>query len=188
MSEPIFFDSPEALRRWLEQHGASHTELHVGFIKKTAAGAPLTWPQSVDEALCAGWIDGVRHSIDAQRYRIRFTPRKPRSHWSAINIARVAELQAAGRMTEAGLAAFAARSAERSARASYEQKPEDVFFQGAELKTFKAHAAAWRFFEAQPPGWRQQMIWRVLSAKKPETRARRLATLMAACAEGRRMA
>ena len=184
---PEFFDGPEALRRWLAEHGADAPELHIGFIKAGTGRANLSWPQSVDEALCAGWIDGVRHRIDDEYYRIRFTPRKPSSHWSAINIARIAELREQGRMTPAGEAAFAARSEERSARMPHEQKDEHIAFGQAELKALRADKAAWRYFEAAPPGYQRVAIWRVMSAKRPETRERRLADLIAACADGRRL-
>ncbi len=182
---PHFFDSPEALRDWFTQHAASSTELIVGFVKTATGRAGLTWPQSVDEALCVGWIDGIRHRLDDEHYKIRFTPRKPGSHWSAVNIKRVPELQAEGRMTPAGLAAFEARTEARSRRASYEQ--ETVALPPEDLRTFKAHRAAWRFFSATPPGYQRKVIWRVISAKRADTRARRLAQLIEACGRGERL-
>ena len=184
---PLFLDGPEALRDWFARHAATSTELVVGFVKTHTGRAPLTWPQSVDEALCVGWIDGVRTRIDDEHYKIRFTPRKPSSHWSAVNIRRVAEVAAQGRMTPAGLAAFAARTEERSVRASYEQRDEDVAFDAASLRELQRHPQAWQWFQAQPPGWRKQMTWRVMNAKRADTRDRRLALLIAACAEGRRL-
>jgi uncharacterized protein YdeI (YjbR/CyaY-like superfamily) len=141
----------------------------------------------VDEALCYGWIDGVRRSVDADRYTIRFTPRQPRSTWSAVNIARVAELTAEGRMAPAGLAAFAARSEARSGIYSYEQRA-DAALDPAEEATFQADAAAWAFFQAQPPGYRRTATWWVISAKQAATRQRRLATLIADSAAGRTLA
>lgn len=182
---PTFFDSPEELRKWFAKHAATAAELIVGFTKTSTGRAGLTWPQAVDEALCVGWIDGVRHGLDAERYKIRFTPRKPRSHWSAKNINRVAELEALGRMRPAGLAAFAARTEARSRRASYEQEAEIVFGDEA-LQAFRKHKAAWRFFAAQPPGYRRKVTWLVISPKRPETRAKRLAHLIAMSAEGKR--
>ena len=184
-SAPTFFDSPAHLRKWFARNGATAGELIVGFMKVSTGKAGLSWPEAVDEALCVGWIDGVRHRLDDERYKIRFTPRKSGSHWSAVNIRRVAELQAQGRMQPAGLAAFAARTEARSRRASYEQG-ENVVFGDAELKLFRKHKAAWRFFESTPPGYRRRVTWRVVSAKRPETRAKRLAELIAASAEAKR--
>lgn len=184
--EPTFFADADALRRWFARHAATATELHVGFVKRHTGRAGLSWPQSVDEALCFGWIDGVRHRIDDEHYRIRFTPRKRGSHWSAVNIRRVAELQAAGRMQPAGLEAFGARTEARSRRAAYEQD-HDVAFGAAELKAMKSNKAAWRYFEASPPWYRRKATWIVISAKRPETRVRRLEKLIAACAEGRQI-
>ncbi len=146
----------------------------------------MTWPQSVDEALCVGWIDGIRKRIDEDSYLIRFTPRRKGSHWSAINIRRVGELQAMGRMQPAGLAAFAQRTEAKSAKASYEQAamPE---LEPAQITIFKRDKAAWKFYLAQPPGYRRRVNWWVTSAKQEATRGRRLSVLIAACAEGRRL-
>jgi uncharacterized protein YdeI (YjbR/CyaY-like superfamily) len=184
--EPLFFENAAALRRWFAKSAATAKVLAIGFMKKGTGVPSITWPEAVDEALCVGWIDGVRHRIDDARYRIRFTPRKPGSHWSNINIRRVAELEKTGRMKAAGRKAFAARSEARSGRASYEQRsvaklaPQDI-------KLFKKNAAAWKYFGAVPPGYRQLVTFWVISARKPETRNRRLLTLIDACAQGRRL-
>ena len=185
MAEPRYFRSPGAFRSWLEKNHAKADELLVGFYKKGTGKPSLTWPESVDEALCFGWIDGVRRRVDDERYTIRFTPRRPTSIWSAVNIKRVAELEELGRMTDAGRAAFAKRSAKKSAVYSYENKPESL--PPGDEKRFRANDDAWAFFSEQPPGYRRVALYWVLSAKKPETRERRLATLIADSAAGRRL-
>jgi uncharacterized protein YdeI (YjbR/CyaY-like superfamily) len=182
---PIYFEDAGALARWLRANADTASELIVGFMKAGTGAPGLTWPQAVDEALCVGWIDGVRHRVDAHRYRIRFTPRRPGSHWSAVNIAKVEALQAAGRMTPAGLAAFAQRTEARSRRASYERG--EVVFSAGQLHTFRQVPAAWRYFEACPPGYRKQLTCWVVSAKQDATQARRLMQLIEACAAGRRL-
>lgn len=185
VTEPIYFEHAAALRRWFRAHAGTATELAVGFTK-IGRGAPgLTWSDAVDEALCVGWIDGVRHRVDESRYRIRFTPRKPGSHWSAVNIAKVEALSAAARMTPAGLAAFAQRTQARSMKAAYEQG--EVAFAAAQMRAFKRDKTAWRYFEACPPGYRKQMTWWVVSAKQAATQDRRLTRLIEACAMGRRL-
>ena len=185
-TEPTFFASADHFRQWLSAHGTDATELVVGFVKTHTGRAPMTWPQAVDEALCFGWIDGVRHRIDDDHYRIRFTPRKTTSHWSAVNIKRVPELEAEGRMTPAGLAAFALRTEARSRKASYEQDgfPE---LSPEQTKAFRKNKAAWAFYEKLPAGYRRQVNWLIISAKQQATRDRRFAILVAACAEGRRL-
>lgn len=155
-------------------------------MKKGTGVASVTWPEAVDEALCVGWIDGVRHRIDNKRYRIRFTLRRRGSHWSNINIRRVAVLKSAGRMKAAGLAAFAARENSKSGRASYEQR-KTAKLSPQDIKVFKRNAAAWTYYGALPPGYRKTVAWWVISAKKSETRAKRLRTLIEACANGRRL-
>jgi len=186
VSEPIFFSNTAALRRWFAQHARSETVLVVGFMKKGTGVPSVTWPQAVDEALCVGWIDGVRHRIDDARYRIRFTPRKRGSHWSNINIRRVAALKRAGRMKAAGLAAFKARSKDKSGRASYEQKTP-VKLSPQDISAIKRNAPAWKYYGTLPPGYKKLANWWITSAKKPETRARRLALVIDACAQGRRL-
>jgi uncharacterized protein YdeI (YjbR/CyaY-like superfamily) len=182
---PTFFKDATAWRAWLEEHGTHSSELIVGFVKTHTGRATVSWPQAVDEALCFGWIDGVRTSIDENHYKIRFSPRKPNSRWSAVNIKRVPELEAAGRMTKTGLAAFALRTEERSRTGSYEQK-EFPELSEAETSEFKTNKAAWAFYEALPPSYRRKVNWLIISAKQEATRAKRFNALVAACAESRR--
>ncbi len=185
-SEPKFFATPGAFRTWLEKHGASSAELLVGFHKVDSGRPSMTWPQSVDEALCVGWIDGVRRRIDDSAYSIRFTPRRRDSNWSAVNIARVQVLTAEGRMQPAGLAAFEQRSEKRSGIYAYEQRDQAQFGAG-ELAAFRAECAAWEFFEKQPPGYRKLMQFHVMSAKLAATRSKRLAKLIEFSASGQRL-
>jgi uncharacterized protein YdeI (YjbR/CyaY-like superfamily) len=174
------------MRAWLEQHHDSERELLVGYYKKGVDKPTLTWPESVDEALCFGWIDGVRRRIDDESYCIRFTPRRARSTWSAVNIARMPELVAAGRMTTAGLHAFEARTADNSAVYSYDAKDPGQLDE-QELAAIRADPAAWAFWEKQPPSYRRAVVHWVTSAKRPETRDKRLATLVSDSAAGRRI-
>lgn len=182
---PIYFADAAAFGQWLATNAASASELAVGFYKRGSGRPSLSWPEAVDEALCVGWIDGVRRRIDDQAYQIRFTPRRAGSHWSAVNIARMAVLGAAGRLQPAGLAAWALRSEARSARAAYEQA-DPARLPPAALAVFQAEPAAWAFFRAQPPGYRHQMVWWVISAKRPETQVRRLQSLVETSARGQR--
>jgi uncharacterized protein YdeI (YjbR/CyaY-like superfamily) len=182
--EPTFFATPDAFRAWLEEHHASATELLVGFHKKRSGKPSITWPEAVDQALCFGWIDGVRRSIDDDSYSIRFTPRKPNSTWSAVNVARVEELTRQGLMRPAGLEAFARRSPERTTTYSYEQRAGAALDPEHERR-FRADKAAWAFFQAQPPWYRRAATWWVVSAKREQTRERRLAQLIADSAAGR---
>lgn len=182
-----FFATPEEWRAWLDAHHESVPELWVGFWKVGSGRPSITWPQAVDQALCYGWIDGVRKGIDAESYRIRFTPRRPTSIWSAVNVARVAALSEAGLMTPAGLAAFANRRADRTGVYSFERR-EAAVFDADMLAELRAHAEAWEFFSAQPPGYRKVATHWVMSAKRPETRRRRFATLLDDSANGRRLA
>ena len=184
--QPVFFATPAEFRAWLDAHGATATELVVGFHKVGSGLPSMTWPQSVDEALCTGWIDGVRKRIDEQRYQIRFTPRKATSHWSAVNIERMAVLVAQGRVAPAGLAAFARRTEERSRRASYERE-DTPQLEPAHEKLFRRHKAAWAFFDRQPPSYRRRMLHWVGNGRQPATRERRLARLIEACAAGLRL-
>ncbi len=183
--EPTFFPTPAAFRKWLETNHASATELLAGFYKKDSGKPSITWPESVDQALCYGWIDGVRRRIDEVSYSIRFTPRKQISNWSAINIARVAELTRLGLMRPAGLRAFEQRREEKSAIYTYENAVRTL--DPAAEKTFRANRKAWQFFNAQAPSYRRVCIYWVTSAKKEETRARRLATLINDSANGERV-
>ncbi len=185
-SHAVYFESPAAFRRWLETNHDSATELTVGFHKRHTGRPSLTWPESVDEALCFGWIDGVRHSVDEDRYTIRFTPRKPSSNWSVVNIRRVEALVRDMRMRPAGLRAFEAKRADRSGVYSFEQR-DQAKLSPVEERQFRANRAAWRFFEAQPPGYRRVTTFWVVSAKREETRARRLERLIRESAEGQRV-
>ena len=182
--DPIYFESPAALRDWFDANHATATELWVGQHRKATGRPSLTWSETVDEALCVGWIDGVRYSVDSERFTQRFTPRRKGSNWSAVNIAKVRELTAEGRMRPAGLAAFEARSDARSGIYSYEQRGSATL-EPAEEATFRANEAAWAWFEARGASYRQAATWWVVSAKRPETRARRLAALIEDSAAGR---
>jgi uncharacterized protein YdeI (YjbR/CyaY-like superfamily) len=181
-----FFETAEKFAAWLQSHGESAAELIVGYYKRGTGRASMSWPESVDAALCFGWIDGVRKRIDADRYQIRFTPRKRHSIWSAINIERVRALQSAGRMREPGLKAFALRRPAKSGIYSYEQTQTAVLTRSEEAR-FRKAKTAWKFFAAQPRSYRHQMIWRILSAKRADTRAKRLAALIKASHEQRRL-
>ena len=186
MSDPQYFDNALAFRAWLQANAATAAELLVGYHKVGSGRPSLSWPESVDEALCFGWIDGVRRRIDDQRYSIRFTPRKPGSNWSAINIAKVEQLRAQGRMTPAGETAFAHRTDAKSVIYAYEQA-HTAELSADELCRFQRQAAAWRFFEATPPSYRKVVLHWVTTAKRADTRAARLAQLMQACAAGERL-
>jgi uncharacterized protein YdeI (YjbR/CyaY-like superfamily) len=181
-----FFRTPAEWRAWLDAHAAEGGEIWVGFFKRGAGERGLTWPESVDQALCFGWIDGRRQSIDATRYRIRFTQRKPRSIWSTVNVARVAELEAQGLMQPAGIEAFARRREDRSGVYSHEQAGEPVLDASAEAR-FRERAGAWEFFQAQAPSYRKAALWWVVNAKRAETRERRLERLIGDSAEARRL-
>jgi uncharacterized protein YdeI (YjbR/CyaY-like superfamily) len=181
-----FFEAADEFAAWLDKHGAEAPELIVGFYKRGTARKSMSWPESVDAALCFGWIDGVRKRIDEHSYQIRFTPRKPKSIWSAINVERVRILKREGRMRESGLKAYSYRREEKSKIYSYEQKDTARLERSEELK-FRKEKRAWKFFEAQPRGYRQQMLWRIVSAKRPETRERRLAALIKASQEQQRL-
>jgi len=185
--EPRFFATSAEFRGWLEAHHADETELLVGFYKRASGRPSITWAESVDEALCFGWIDGVRRSIDADSYSIRFTPRQKRSIWSAVNIRRAEELIAEGRMAPAGLAAFSRRTEDRSRVYSHERS-EAPQLDPSQQARFEADAAAWEWFAAQAPFYRRQALHWVTSAKRPETRERRLASLIADSAAGRKVA
>jgi uncharacterized protein YdeI (YjbR/CyaY-like superfamily) len=176
--QPRFFKTPAAFRKWLAANHAKSKELWVGFYKKDSGKPSITWPESVDEALCVGWIDGVRKSLDAESYVIRFSPRKPNSIWSAVNIRNVERLITEGRMQPAGMRAYEARKEFRSGIYAYEQRSPELVEPYA--TTFKNNKAAWEFFSAQPPGYRKMMNWWIVSAKREETRLERLARLIKA--------
>lgn len=181
--KPKFFKSPSAFRKWLDAHHASSKELWVGFYKKNSGKPSIDWPQSVDAALCFGWIDGIRKRIDEESYMIRFTPRKPSSVWSAVNIANATKLIKQKRMQPAGLKAFEARKENRSGIYSYEQRSAELV--EPYLGKLKRNQAARKFFQSQPAGYRKQMNWWVVSAKREETRLKRLDQLIEDSAQGR---
>jgi uncharacterized protein YdeI (YjbR/CyaY-like superfamily) len=182
--EPLFFATPDEWRQWLAEHHADRQELWVGFYKKGSGRPSITWPESVDQALCFGWIDGVLKTIDADSYRIRFTPRRPGSNWSLVNIRRVGELSALGLMQPAGLKAFEERRADRSGTYSFEQREQAALAPEYEAE-LRANAAAWEFFQRQAPWYRKAVTWWIVSAKQEATRRRRLATLVECSANGR---
>ena len=184
LSDAIYFSSPAEFGAWLEQHHETEKELWLGYWKKATGKPSLTWSQAVDEALCFGWIDGVMRGIDDERHVQRFTPRKPTSNWSEVNIAKVAKLRAEGRMRPAGEAAFARRREDRSGVYSFEQRNEPQL-EPEQEERFRANEAAWKYFMSRPPSYRKPALWWVVSAKKPETRERRLATLIEDSAAGR---
>ena len=185
-TEICFFAKPQDFRKWLEAHHGDTSELWVGFYRKGSGRPSITWPESVKEALCVGWIDGLRKTIDAKSYKIRFTPRKATSNWSAVNIALVQELTTLGRMRPAGVKAFELRKEEKSGIYAYENRKSAVLGK-AEEEQFRARAKAWDFFQRQPEGYRKLMTWQVISAKKVETRRKRLEKLIVASEAGRRL-
>ena len=185
-SPPKFFAKPADFRKWLKSNHAKEPELWVGFYKVGSGKPSITWPQSVDQALCFGWIDGIRKSIDADSYMIRFTPRRKTSIWSAVNLKRAQELIDSGEMQPAGAKAFAERDPKKANRYAFEQA--HVEFSPEQLKAFKKNKAAWTFFQTQPPSYRKPATWWVVSAKQEATRARRLATLIDYSAAGERIA
>src|SRR5713226_7288990 len=166
---PTFFPTPSDFRAWFEAHHDKFHELFVGFHKKSSGKASITWPESVDAALCFGWIDGIRKSIDETSYTIRFTPRRPTSTWSAVNIKRVQQLKEMGLMHPSGLKASAARSAKKSAIYSYEQR-KTARFAREQDKQFRANKAAWEFFRSQAPSYQRVATYWVISAKREETK------------------
>ena len=182
--EPIYFASAGEFREWLADNHATASEVQVGFYKRHTKRPSPTWSESVDEALCYGWIDGIGRRVDEDRYTIRFTPRRPSSIWSAINIAKVASLEAAGRMTDTGRAAFAARRADRSGVYSYERPPQ---LPEEYRRVLEANPAAVAHFDACPPSYRRGAIWWVASAKREDTRQRRIESLVEHHARGERI-
>jgi uncharacterized protein YdeI (YjbR/CyaY-like superfamily) len=180
----VFFETPADFRAWLAENHETADELWVGFHKKATGKPSITWPEAVDEALRVGWIDSLRRSLGEESYMIRFTPRKPRSTWSAVNVARAEELVAQGRMQPAGLAAFEARTDDNSAIYAYEQR-HAAKLEPEQEREFRANERAWEYFRSRPPSYRRTAIWWVVSAKREETRARRLRTLIEDSAQGR---
>lgn len=185
--EPKFFKKPADFRKWLEKNHMKETELLVGFYKKGTGKESITWPESVDEALCYGWIDGIRKSFEEDSYTIRFTPRKPTSIWSAVNIANIERLTKEGRMKPAGIAAHEKRKEHKTAIYSFEQSNKDLVLTKEYETIFKKNKKAWEFFQNVAPSYRRPAIWWVISAKREETRLKRLNELIADSEAGSRV-
>ena len=183
--KPTFFKNQKELRKWFEKNYDKRREIWVGFYKKDSGRANFTWSQSVDQALCFGWIDGIRKSIDNDSYMIRFTPRNPKSNWSAINIKKIKELTKLGLMHQAGIEVFKKREEKRSEIYSFEQNKVKLS-KTYELK-FKSKKNAWKFFQSLPPSTKKPSIWWVMSAKKEETQLRRLDILIKSSEEGEKV-
>ncbi|MFP9100725.1 YdeI/OmpD-associated family protein [Flavobacterium sp. RHBU_24] len=184
--EPTFFKTQNDFRLWLEDNYKSETELLVGFYKVGSGKESMTWPESVDQAVCYGWIDGVRRTVDGEAYSIRFTPRRAGSIWSAVNIAKVEKLTKVGLMKDAGLAAFGKRTEAKSRIYAFEQEKTAELPEGL-LSIFKADKPAWTFFEAQPPGYKKQILHRIVTAKQEKTKLQRLEKLIEASAQNKRL-
>lgn len=183
---PRFFPTAAAFRAWLHKNHAKETEIWIGYYKKTSGKGGMSYQEAVDEALCYGWIDGVVKSIDAVSYMQRWTPRKPKSYWSAVNLGKVKRLQDEGRMHPAGLAALARKPADSGTRYAFEKRPEK--FPPAMVKRFKTMSpSGWKFFEAQPPGYQRLMIHWVTSAKQEGTQEKRLKRLVESSQAGKRI-
>ena len=185
MTKPKFFKTPAEFRDWLLKNHDSKSELLTGFHKKDSGKKSITYPEALDEALCFGWIDGVRRNLDKTSYTIRFTPRKPKSIWSLINVNHVARLKKEDRMQPSGLAAFALREDKRTGIYSFENRPKEL--SPEYQRKFKANQKAWEFFKAQPPYITKTSAFYVMSAKNEETRLRRLDRLIDASAKGERL-
>jgi uncharacterized protein YdeI (YjbR/CyaY-like superfamily) len=183
--EPLFFENEIAFRDWLEANGENKTELLVGFYKLSTGKPSMTWSESVDQALCIGWIDGVRRSIDKESYCIRFTPRKPNSNWSAVNIKKVEELIVSGQMTPAGLKLFELRKESKSEVYSYENRTE-AFAPNIETR-FRQNEKAWEYFSNQAPSYRKTVIYWIMSAKQEATFEKRFTQLVSVCEDGKRL-
>jgi len=184
--EVTHFGSPDAFRAWLKVNHSMRDELWVGYWRKSTGRSSITWEESVDEALCFGWIDGIRKRVDEDAYTIRFTPRRKSSTWSRRNIDRYAELQAAGRIASAGVTAFEAGLGQTSGRYSFEQVPPPALSDEF-LVRLRAHKTAWADWEKRPPGYRKQVAHWVMSAKRESTRQRRFSALLEDSASGRRV-
>jgi uncharacterized protein YdeI (YjbR/CyaY-like superfamily) len=182
---PTYFESASAFRAWLETHHATERELFVGFYKLGSGKRSLTHPEALDEALAFGWIDGVRKSVDAERYVQRFTPRRRGSIWSAANIRKVETLLEQGRMAPPGLQAFQGRERAKTRKYSYENRPRTL--PPAYARVLRSDPRAWDFFRKQPPGYRRLATWWIVSAVREETRQKRLHRLVALCVKGKRL-
>ena len=183
---PVFFKNPAGFWQWLEQNSLQKQELVVGFHKVGSGKPSMSWSESVDVALCFGWIDGVRRKIDEHSYQVRFTPRRPGSIWSTVNIAKVEALIAAARMQPQGLAAYALRTAGKSSIYAYEQV-STAELAPQEVRQFKSNKAAWQYLQTVAPSYRKVMVHWVVRLKQEATRARRLAQFIEACSEGRKI-
>jgi uncharacterized protein YdeI (YjbR/CyaY-like superfamily) len=186
VDHPIFFEKSAAFRAWLKKYHQTKREQWVGFHRKASAHPSITWPEAVDEALCFGWIDGLRKTIDAESYKIRFTPRRTGSNWSAVNIARIKQLTREGRVHPAGIKAFQKRIPSKSGIYSYENR-KSATLSNAATKLFRAETRAWEFFQQQPTSYRQNAIWWVVSAKRPKTQQDRLCRLIDLSKASRRL-
>ncbi len=186
MPEPVFFTTPGELRAWFEQHHADTPELVVGYWKKHTGKPGISHTEAIEQALCFGWIDSIGRRIDDDRYQVRFTPRRPGSVWSAVNVAAVARLTEQGLMHPAGLRVFEERKPDRVAVYSYEQ-PEDARLDDAQQALLTSNEPAWAWFSAQPASYRRAAVHWVVSAKRADTRERRLQQLIADAAQGRRV-
>lgn len=182
-TSPRFFRTPADLRAWFERNHDQGGALWVGYYKKATGLPSVTWPESVDAALCFGWIDGLKRSVDERSYTLRFTPRRKRSHWSARNLGRMQALIAQGLVAEPGLAAYERRDRRDDKRASYERS-ETVALPDEYQRQLKANPAAWKYFRNARPSYRKQVTWWVVRAKREATRRRRLNLLVESCAEG----
>ena len=184
-SNVTYFRTPAELRKWFRANHARAAELWLGYYKKDSGKPSITWPESVDEALCVGWIDGIRKTLGPESYTIRFTPRRASSIWSAVNIARVKVLSGEKRMRPEGLKAFAARRENKSGIYAYEQRRDRL--EEPYASVLAKNEVARDFFEAQPPGYRKQMGWWIVSARTEETRMKRLNKLIEMSARGQRI-
>lgn len=185
--ETIFFDSPAAFYNWLSEHHETTQEQWVGYYKKHTNKPSMTWPESVDQALCFGWIDGLRRSVDEDRYRIRFTPRKATSIWSDVNVKRYAELLEEKKIQPAGKAAYARKKADKAGLYSFEQDPKSIVLPPNFESLIKKNKAAWAFFQKLTPSVFKASVWWVISAKQEATRQRRLEEFIQSCAEGKKI-
>ena len=183
--KPRFFSSPDQFRTWLERNHDRETELLVGFHKKSSGKKSITYAEALDEALCFGWIDGVRKNVDETSYTIRFTPRKSRSIWSLVNVNHVERLKKEGRMQPPGLEAYDRRDPKRTGIYAFENRPREL--SPAYEKMFRQNAKAWKFFEQEPPGLKRTIIFWVMGAKKEETQLRRLKQLIESSEQGVRL-
>jgi uncharacterized protein YdeI (YjbR/CyaY-like superfamily) len=183
--KPRFFATPLQFHNWLARNHDSEKEILVGFHKKTSGKKSITYPEALDEALCFGWIDGVRGSLNDDSYTIRFTPRRPKSIWSLVNVRHIERLRKEGRMQPSGTAAFEARDAKRTGIYSFENRPRELASEYQ--KIFRANKKAWEFFKAQAPFYQRTVAFWVMSAKKAETQMRRLKRLIDCSARGERV-